>query len=193
MLKLGPFLASLTIGYYAPTFPVSLPMILLALYGLVETSPWWSLLLQTLLGLATSVFLMRAIISYERWHVFRIPFEAADIIDFSIALLSAVVFGFLYDDMRPASPTIPVREIGALTAVALVLAWIALTYLAKQFWFRCKPYEPVLTARLIELICLVLMLDILVWGATTAARIGIGVVVVVRYLVLILQTFVLYP
>lgn len=191
MVALGAFLAALHIGYHAPSVPMSIPMLFVAFYGLVHSNAWWSLLLQALLGLFLSMILARAMIGSEGWSIIKLlpvaGLEASDAIDFFLSLVSAGAFGFLYEDQRPLDDTVAVREIGALAAVALVLACMAITYLAKQFWFRLRPYEPGMLYVLVEITAFALLLDLVVWGAKAPSRVAAVVVLVLRCLSWVLQ------
>jgi hypothetical protein len=199
MVVLGSFLASVWIAYHAPTLFISIPLIFLTLYGLLNTTPWWSLLIQVLVGFGFAMGIIRGWLLNERWRVLR-PFsssfndsrgfEAADVIDFFTALLSAAAFGFLYPLQRPLDDSIPIVEYGAMIALILVFMWLVISYLAKLFWFRYRNYEPGMLYLLVEFSAIVLCFDLLVFGAKAPSRIGAGVLLGVRYSVLIIQEFV---
>jgi hypothetical protein len=186
---LAPFLAALWTAYHGPNIVATLALFLLALYGVLYSSPWWSLLVQSLLGIATGLAFS------ERWRTLRVlpagGVTAVDAIDLFDSIVAALVFGYLYEHTRPLDDDIPVPWFGAPTAMALLLACEALSFLAKRFWLRLNERRDVVALLwMIEFSCLTLALDMLVWGQNTATRVGIAVVVGVRYLTLIVTAIV---
>jgi hypothetical protein len=71
-----------------------------------------------------------------------------------------------------------------------MLSWLALIFLAKSFWFKLRSYEPATLYFLIELSCLLLAIDFWAWGTSSATRIGIGIVLAIRYAAWAFQIFV---
>ena len=199
MVVLAAFLASVFIAYHAPTLFISLPLVFLALYGLIGTTPWWSLLIQVLVGFGLVMGIIRGFLLNERWRVLRLfassfndsrGFEASDVIDFFTALLAAAAFGFLYPLERPRDDSIPIVEYGAMIALILVFTWLTITYMAKLFWFRFHKNEPGMLYFLVEFSAVVLCFDLLVFGAKAPSRIGAGVLLGARYGTLIIHEFV---
>ncbi len=191
MPQLAALQASLWIGYFSPSLIILVPLLFFVLFGLIDSDPWWSLLVQVLLGLFSSIVIGRIVLGRERVWVFMPDsgVEASDAIDFTLTLVSAAAFGFLYQLERPLDDSIPVREVGAIAALVLVFAVLALCDLAKQFWFRFRFNELRSTRVLVELSAIVLAIDLLAWGEKGASRIGIGVVLGVRYLILFVHLF----
>lgn len=186
MVAFGALQSALWVGAFAPTWVTIVALVVASSYNLALSNDGWSLLVQTLLGLAATALLLRSGVFGDQLRPQLLApvggVEATAALDALLATLAALAYGFLYEHLRPTDPSIYVRESGALSAEVLVLAFVAVNRVAKQLWFRNRtpPDQAPLTAIVVEISAWTLCIDLLAWGSSAAVRIGAGSVLGTR-------------